>query len=181
MGKRRGVPMKKIIECLMLAASEVWAAGPGLDTPKLDQLTGLKGSLNEKEGVLKEDYPRSDLHVLVGDVNMAPPMGLSAWAALTKMGEGDMVMGDMVLTEDQVNQVMSVALDNGLQVTALHNHFFWDKPKVMFMHIGGMGQESTLATAVGKVFAKIKETQMRLINGPLTPLIDPASTTLDPS
>ena len=72
-----------------------------------------------------------------------------------------MVMGDIVLLEDQVNPVMSVALDNGLEVTALHNHFFWDTPKVMFMHIGGMGDETELAAAVGKVFAKIKETSRR--------------------
>ena len=67
-------------------------------------------------------------------------------------------MGDQVLLENQVNPVMDVALDNGLEVTALHNHFFWDSPKVMFMHIGGMGDEQKLATAIGKVFAKIKET-----------------------
>jgi hypothetical protein len=174
--------MKKIIGCLMLATGVVWAAGSGLDTANIEQLTGLKGVLNEKEGVFKVSYPRSDLHVTVADgVKMTPPMGLTAWAAFTKMGASDMVMGDMVLTEDQVNPVMSAALDNGLQVTALHNHFFWDKPKVMFMHIGGMGDETTLATAVGKVFAKIKETQMTPINGPLTPLIDPSSITLDPS
>ena len=64
-----------------------------------------------------------------------------------------MVMGDIVLLEDQVNPVMSAALDNGLEVTALHNHFFWDTPKVMFMHVGGMGDEKALASAVGKVFA----------------------------
>src|SRR5438874_6309005 len=75
-----------------------------------------------------------------------------------KAGAKTMVMGDTTLLEDQVNPVMSVALDNGLEVTALHNHFFWDSPKVMFMHIGGMGDESKLAEAVGKVFSKIKET-----------------------
>src|SRR5205823_10990302 len=80
------------------------------------------------------------------------------WASFKRMSDHAMVMGDQVLLEDQVNAVMSVALDNGLEVTALHNHFFWDSPKVMFMHIGGMGDESKLAEAVGKVFAKIKET-----------------------
>jgi len=74
------------------------------------------------------------------------------------MDDQAMVMGDQVLLEDQVNPVMSVALDNGLEVTALHNHFFWDSPKVMFMHIGGTGDEAKLAEAVGKVFAKIKQT-----------------------
>jgi hypothetical protein len=69
-----------------------------------------------------------------------------------------MVMGDLVMTEDQVNLVMSEALNNGLEVTALHNHFFWDNPKVYFMHIGGSGDETKVATAVGKVFAKLKST-----------------------
>jgi uncharacterized protein DUF1259 len=73
-------------------------------------------------------------------------------------GTQAMVMGDIVLLEDQVNPVMSVALTNGLEVTALHNHFFWDTPKVMFMHIGGMGSAESLAGAVGKVFATVQET-----------------------
>ena len=77
-----------------------------------------------------------------------------------------MVMGDIVLLEDQVNPVMSAALDNGLEVTALHNHFFWDSPKVMFMHIGGMGDDKVLAGAVGKVFARLKETGRRQGRGP---------------
>jgi hypothetical protein len=91
-----------------------------------------------------------------------------------------MVMGDLCLTEDQVNPVMSVALDNGLEVTALHNHFFWDTPKVMFMHIGGLGDEAKFATAVGKVFAKIKETASAKPALPTSP-IEPAKTTLDPA
>jgi hypothetical protein len=90
-----------------------------------------------------------------------------------------MVMGDLVLLEDQVNPVMSTALDNGLQITALHNHFFWDTPKVMFMHIGGMADEGTLATAVGKVFAKIKDTSGGKGEGPRAD-IDPAKTSLRP-
>jgi len=68
-----------------------------------------------------------------------------------------MVMGDIVLLEEQVNPVMSLALDSGLEVTALHNHFFGDAPKVMFMHVGGMGSQEMLAAAVGKIFAKLRE------------------------
>jgi len=68
-----------------------------------------------------------------------------------------MVMGDIVLFQDEVNPVMSVALDNGLDVTALHNHFFYDKPRVFFMHIGGEGSAEQLATGVQKIMAKIKE------------------------
>jgi len=84
-----------------------------------------------------------------------------------------------VLLEDQVNPVMSVALDNGLEVTALHNHFLWESPRVMFMHIGGMGDETTLAEAMGKVFAAIRETSGGKGETPHADL-DPAMSTLDP-
>src|SRR5881392_1860726 len=97
--------------------------------------------MDAKEPVFKVSMPRSDLSVMAGGVKITPPMGLTCWAAFTKMGDHTMVMGDQVLLEDQVNPVMSVALENGLDVTALHNHFFWDSTKVMFMHIGGMGDE----------------------------------------
>jgi len=112
-------------------------------------------------------------------VKLTPPMGLTCWAAFTNVGDHTMVMGDQVLLEDQVNPVMSVALDNGLEVTALHNHFFWDSPKVMFMHIGGMGDEAKLAIAVGKVFSKIRETSGGKGETP-TADIDPAKTSLNP-
>src|SRR5204862_8349468 len=134
------------------------AAKPGLDTAKIEELTHAKGKLDEKEGVFKVTVPRSDLSISAAGARMMPPMGLSYWAAFTGSGKKTMVMGDMVMLEDQVNAVMSAALDAGLEVTALHNHFFWDTPKVMFMHIGGMGDEAKLAESVGKVFAKIEET-----------------------
>jgi hypothetical protein len=90
-----------------------------------------------------------------------------------------MMMGDIVLLEDQVNPVMSAALDAGLEVTALHNHFLWDSPKVMFMHIGGMASEEQLAGAVGKVFAALRETAGG--KGPVPKSdIDPSKTSLDP-
>jgi len=161
--------------------SPLRAGVPGqLDTAKIEELTGLKGTLNEKEGVFKVSYPRSDLNVLAEGVKITPPMGLTAWAAFTKSGGHVMVMGDMVLLEDQVNPVMSTALNSGLQVTALHNHFFWDVPKVMFMHIGGLGDEEHLAAAVGKVIAKIRETSGGRGNTPHA-MMDPAQTSLDPN
>ncbi len=161
------------------ASGGTHAAGPArLDPAKIEQLTGAKGALNEAEGVFKVSVPRGDLAVKVGSVKMTPPLGLTSWAAFTPANDGVMVMGDMVMTEPQVNLVMSVALDNGLEVTALHNHFFGDAPKIMFMHVGGMGDQETLAAAVGKVFAKIQETS-GATDFPSTE-IDPASTSLDP-
>jgi hypothetical protein len=162
----------------------LWSTPPSraagkLDTANIEQLTGVKGQLNEKEGVFKVNAPRTDLNVNVAGVKMTPPLGLTSWAAFQEAGDQTMVMGDMVVLEDQVNPVMDVALENGLAVTALHNHFFWDSPKVIFMHIGGMGAEEKLATAVGKVFAKIKDTSGGKGETPHAEL-DPAKTSLDP-
>jgi len=162
-----------VLECGVVRAAEA-----ALDTAQIEQLTGGKGELNIQEGVFKVSVPRIDLAVTAAGVKMTPPMGLTSWAAFQQVGSQTMVMGDIVLLEDQVNPVMSVALANGLDVTALHNHFFWDTPKVMFMHIGGMGSAETLAGAVGKVFATIKETSGGKGIVPHAEL-DPAKTSLD--
>ena len=171
---------------LVLAASAAVGAAPPkngketkLDTAQIEQLTGAKGSLNEKEGVFKVSVPRSDLAITTAGVKMTPPMGLTSWAAFERSGNATMVMGDMVLAEDQVNPAMSTALENGLEVTALHNHFLWDSPKVMFMHIGGMGDETKLATAVGKLFANMRQTGGGKGEVVLAD-IDPTKSTLDP-
>jgi uncharacterized protein DUF1259 len=150
-----------------------------LDTARIETLTGAKGALDEKEGVFKVSVPRTDLAVTAAGVRMTPPLGLTSWAAFKRGGDQAVVMGDLVLLEDQVNPVMSVALDQGLEVTALHNHFFWDTPKVMFMHIGGMGDEASLATAVGRVFTRMSETAGGKGEAPRAG-IDPARTSLDP-
>jgi hypothetical protein len=143
---------------VLLVAVPAIAAPEKLDTARIEALTGAKGKMDDKEGVFKVSVPRADLKVATAGVRMTPPLGLTSWAAFKTVGDQTAVMGDTVMTEDQVNAVMSTALDNGLEVTALHNHFFWDTPKVVFMHIGGTGDPSKLAAAVGKVFAKIKET-----------------------
>ncbi len=130
-----------------------------LDTARIDQLTGLKGKMNEKEGVYKVTIPRNDVKILVDGWTMPPFMGLGTWAAFTSTQNGAMVMGDTVLFEDEVNAAMSTALDNGLNVTALHNHFFFDRPKVYFMHIEGEGEADKLAGAVRKVYDSIKQTR----------------------
>src|SRR5678815_2949901 len=128
-----------------------------LDTARIDELTGLKGKMNEKEGVYKVTFPRNDVKVAVDGWTMPPFMGLGTWAAFTATKDGAMVMGDTVLFEDEVNAVMSAALDNGLNVTALHNHFFFDHPKVYFMHIEGEGPVDNLAEAVRKVYDAAKQ------------------------
>ena len=143
---------------VILWSAQVYGQQAKLDTARIEQLTGAKGTFDEKEGVFKVGLPRGDIAATVAGVKMSVPMGLGGWAAFKRVGGQCMVMGDNVMLEDQVNSVMSVALDNGLQVTALHNHFMWDAPRIMFMHIGGMGDEENLAAAVGKVFAEIRRT-----------------------
>lgn len=133
------------------------ASATGLDTARIDQLTGLKGKFNEKEGVYRVTFPRNDVKIAVDGWAMPPFMGLGTWAAFTPTQEGAMVMGDTVLFEDEVNAAMSAALDNGLNVTALHNHFFFDHPKVYFMHIEGEGAVDKLASAVRKVYDAAKQ------------------------
>jgi hypothetical protein len=149
--------MKTFFFAIAISFAIVANGTAGLDTAKLDQITGLKGKLNEKEGVYKVTFPRNDVKVVVDGWTMPPFIGLGTWAAFTESKAGAMVMGDTVLFEDEVNPVISAALDNGLNVTALHNHFFFDHPKVYFMHIEGEGTVDQLATAVRKLYDKIKE------------------------
>jgi Domain of Unknown Function (DUF1259) len=127
------------------------------DTARIDQITGLKGKMNDKEGVYKVTFPRNDVKVVVDGWTMPPFMGLGTWAAFTPTTDGAMVMGDTVLFEDEVNAAMSAAFDSGLNVTALHNHFFFDHPKVYFMHIEGEGSAEKLAAAVRKVYDAAKQ------------------------
>jgi len=161
-----------IVLCLLAVPA---AAAKRVDSARIEQITGLKGQWIEKEGVFKVQVPRSDLTVTAAGAKLTPPLGLTAWAAFTTAGAHAVVMGDIVLTEDQVTPAMDAALQNGLEVTALHNHFFWESPRVMFMHIGGMGDEEKLAQGVAKVFATLKQP------GP-TPVtdVDPANSSLDP-
>ena len=155
--------MKELFILAAIFAAAAVSAPAALDTAKIDNLTGLKGKLNEKEGVYRVSFPRSDVKVAVDGWTMPPFMGLGTWAAFTQGSHTEaIVMGDTVLFEDEANPAMSVALESGLSVTALHNHFFFDHPKVYFMHIEGQGTTEQLATAVRKVYDKIKE--IRAVN-----------------
>lgn len=147
------------------------------DVAAIERITGIKGSFDEKEGVFKVSLPRTDLEVSAAGVRITPPMGLTSWAAFKKFEMGAIVMGDMVLTEGQITPVMNSALENGLNVTALHNHFLLETPRVMFMHIEAAGDESALAEALKKVFDKIKGTGKAAVSPKAH--IEPADTSLD--
>ena len=104
-------------------------------------LTTLGKQGDYKANVLKVNIPRNDISVTVANVKTPTPFGFGGWIAMTKgTGGMDVMMGDLVLTPDEVNPVMTVLLDNGFDVTALHNHFFWDEPRMAYMHLHGHGK-----------------------------------------
>ena len=147
--------MKRLAISFLCIACATTVLG-ALDTSTVERVTGLKGSWNEPERVFKVSWLRTDVKVIVDGWPMPPFMGLTSWAAFTEArGGGAMVMCDLVLFQDEVNPVMSAALDNSLSVTALHNHFFYDEPKVYFMHIGGEGSVSNLAAGVRHCFDRV--------------------------
>jgi len=115
-----------------------------VDYKEVLSILGKKGDY--KENVLKVNIPRSDLKIAVEGVATPTAFGFGGWVAMTK-GDGDMevAMGDLVLLEDEVNPVMSALLEHGLEVTALHNHFFWEQPRIFYMHVHGHGKAAELA------------------------------------
>ena len=152
--------MKQLILLALLGAFAAlpFPAHAALDTNRIEQITGLKGKWNAEESVFKVTQPRADVKISVDQWQMPPFMGLTSWAAFKAgMKENAMVMGDLVLFQDEVNPVMSVLFENGVEVTALHNHFFYDNPKVYFMHIGGEGSAEKFAQGVKAALAKTKD------------------------
>ena len=108
------------------------------------RILGKQGDF--KANVLKINIPRRDLNVVVEGVATPTPFGFGGWLAMTKGDRGmNVMMGDLVLTEDEVNPVMSALLDNGLEVTALHNHFFYENPRIFYMHVMGHAKPADLA------------------------------------
>jgi hypothetical protein len=133
---------------------------PPIDEAAVAAATGVEKAEKSADGVVKASFPRTDVEVSVDGWKMPPFMGLTSWAAFTParadVAEA-MVMGDLVLFEDEVNPVMSVLLESGVEVTALHNHFFYDTPRVYFMHIGGEGTVAGLGEGVRMAIAKVGE------------------------
>ena len=131
---------------LLVATANATETSGNVDTAEIEKLTGLKGTYSKEENVFKISKPRTDLKIQVDKWTMPPFMGLTSWSAFVPAQNGKVIMmGDIVLFEDEVNPAMSAAFEAGLEVTALHNHFFFDEPKVYFMHIGGMGNTAKLA------------------------------------
>jgi hypothetical protein len=133
--------------CLSLFSASARAQDVPSDYQDVLKLLDRKGDF--KAGVLKVNVPRSDLKMTIQGVSTPTPFGFGGWLSMTKTSDStDVMKGDLVLLQEEVNPVMSALLDNGIEVTALHNHFFWDEPHVYYMHVHGMGKASDLARRV---------------------------------
>ena len=140
-------------------------------------LGGLKGT--ENNGEYKVTIPQNDLKIIVDGFQIIPPMGLGSWAAFAPAAQGAMLMGDVVATETDLWPVQQEVIRQGLTITAIHNHFVRNHPNVMYMHIGGMGDEADLAASVKAVFDKVQEVRgNNPADGPKTDVENPLDTAM---
>src|SRR5216117_4532191 len=143
--------MKRVATLWAVLSVCLTSAAAAQDIPAEYQqvLTALGKQGDYRANVLKVNIPRNDVSVTVANVKTPTPFGFGGWIAMSK-GTGGMeaMMGDLVLLEAEVNPVMSALLDNGIDVTALHNHFFFEDPHVFYMHVHGMGKAADLARRV---------------------------------
>ena len=139
----RCIPIFAICAVCLVAGTNAIAQEMPDDYKAVLSLLGKTGDF--KDGVLKVNIPRNDLRVTISQRPAPTPFGFGGWVALTKGSGRDVLMGDLVLTEDEVNPVMSAILQNGLDVTALHNHFFWEQPRIFYLHVHGMGSPGDLS------------------------------------
>jgi hypothetical protein len=144
----------RVLVALALMAPPALAQEMPADYKAVLQTLGRQGDF--KDGVLKVNVPRSDLKVSVAGVATPTPFGFGGWVAFTHGDQQmDVVMGDLVLTEDEVSPVMSALLDSGIEVTALHNHFFWEAPRMFYMHVHAHGKAADVATKLKPALALI--------------------------
>ena len=131
-----------------------------LGADKIGTAAGAKATTTP-DGVVRIGWPRTDVVVKVDGMALKPFAGLGSWAAFTPTKHGAMVMGDTVVFQDEVTPAMDAAFAGGLEVTGLHNHFFYDEPKVYFMHIGGEGEPEKMAASVKNVWDAIKKVRAK--------------------
>jgi hypothetical protein len=148
--------MRGAAAAVLVAAAVAGASAQEIPPEYRAVLEALDRPGDFKDGVLKVNVPRSDLKVSVAGVATPTPFGFGGWVAFTRAAHGmDVVMGDLVLTEDEVNPVMSALLDNGIEVTALHNHFFHDVPRMFYLHVHAHGKAGDVAARLKPALASI--------------------------
>lgn len=154
---QRFVPASFCAVLLVGSARDAMAQpGPRLDPDRIATAAGAKTTVTP-DGVVRLAWARSDVPVTVDGMRLKPFAGLGSWAAFISAPQGAMVMGDTVVFQDEVTPAMDAAFAHGLEVTGLHNHFFYDDPKVYFMHIGGRGEPEKLASGIKAVWDAIKQ------------------------
>jgi Domain of Unknown Function (DUF1259) len=126
-----------------------------VDWKPVEQALGKAGSIQPGD-VYKVSLPRSDLKVIVTGVELKPALALGTWVAFKRIGEMTVVMGDLVLTENEVTPVLSKLQQGGVETTALHNHVLNESPRVMYMHIHAIGDAVTIARAIHDALALTK-------------------------
>ncbi len=152
---------RRLLPALLLAAGFSGGAVPALAgenelvAPRIGEAANAEAT-RQPDGAIRISWSRTDVPVRVDGMRLPPAAGLTSWAAFAPMGKQAMMMGDTVVFEDEVDAAMDAAFASGLSVTGLHNHFFFDEPKVYFMHIGGEGPAMALAAKVRNVWDAIK-------------------------
>src|SRR5215475_2797428 len=141
--------------CLGLMVSTGAYAQQSMPAEYSAVLSSLGRQGDFKDGVLKVNIPRNDLKVVIDGIATPTPFGFGGWIAMSKGTGMDVMMGDLVLTEEEANPVMSAVLDAGLEVTAVHNHFFYETPRIFYMHVHGHGTPADLATKIKPALALI--------------------------
>jgi len=178
--------VKSVISLVGLALFALAGLGTGVSTADAQtvpddyqqvlKITGKSGDY--KANVLKVNIPRNDIHVSIDNLSVPTPFGFGGWFAMTKGDSGDdVMMGDLVLLQEEVNPVMSALLDHGIEVTALHNHFFWENPRIFYMHVHGHGKPAELAEHIKPALELIGKSVPAASGG--APSNAPAKTDLD--
>jgi hypothetical protein len=131
------------------------AGAADYDWSKVDQAIGRKGT-DQPGGIHKFSFPRSDLHVTVDGTAIKPALALGGWVAFQQMGTAAMFMGDLVLTDTEISPVMKRLVDDGVEITAVHNHLMRTSSPVLYMHVGGTGDPVKLAQTLNAALALSK-------------------------
>lgn len=153
--RRKPVVFTALQIALLCCAAGAQNASASKDWKAVEQAIGRPGQA-QSDGAYKFGLPRGDMDVTVAGVQVKPSLALGSWLAFSKPSAGAMMMGDLVLAEDEVTPVMSSLEKNGVQITAVHNHVLHESPRVVYMHISGHGDAVKLATAVKEALALTK-------------------------